>query len=175
MKTFALALLAFSLVLLGCMGVGEVKTAAKGDNVSVDYVGSFDNGTVFDTSIESEAIGAGLPLRGSYAPLEFTVGAGQMISGFDAAVVGMKEGEEKMVHLTAAEAYGEKRGDLIVEVPRSNVPADAAVGSALQASNGMAGIVTALNDTTATLDFNSPMAGKPLNFKIIVRKITKPQ
>ena len=104
-----------------------MKTAAKGDNVSVDYVGSFDDGTVFDTSLQEEAVKAGLPLRGSYAPLEFVVGAGQMISGFDAAVVGLKEGEEKAVHLTAAEAYGEKRADLIAQVPRQNVPADAAI------------------------------------------------
>ncbi|OIO27369.1 peptidylprolyl isomerase [Candidatus Micrarchaeota archaeon CG_4_10_14_0_2_um_filter_60_11] len=157
------------------MGVSLVKTAAKGDTVAVDYVGTFDNATVFDTSLENEAVKAGLPLRGSYAPLEFTVGAGQMISGFDAAVVGMREGEEKSVHLTASEAYGEKRSDLIVQVPRANVPADAAVGSALQSSSGMAGIVTALTDTAATIDFNSPMAGKPLNFKIILRTITKPR
>ena len=102
-------------------------TAQKGDTVAVDYVGTLDNGTAFDTSIKEEAQKAGLPLRDSYAPLEFTVGEGQMIAGFDNAVVGMKVGEEKNVHLTPSEAYGNQ----------------------------------------------GPLAGKALNFRIVMRKITK--
>ena len=101
--------------------------AQKGDTVAVDYVGTLDDGTVFDTSIREEAIKAGLPLRSSYSPLEFTAGAGQMIAGFDAAVIGMKVGEEKNVHLTPSEAYGNQ----------------------------------------------GPLAGKALNFRIVMRKITK--
>ncbi len=106
---------------------GNSVTAQNGDLVAVDYVGTLDDGTVFDTSIKEEAQKAGLPLRPSYSPLEFTVGAGQMISGFDKGVVGMTVGETKNVHLTPAEAYGNQ----------------------------------------------GPLAGKALNFKIIMRKITK--
>ncbi|MFH1056909.1 MAG: FKBP-type peptidyl-prolyl cis-trans isomerase, partial [Candidatus Micrarchaeota archaeon] len=61
----------------------------RGDLVAVDYLGTLDDGTVFDTSIKVEAEKAGLPLRTSYEPLEFTVGAGQMIKGFDDAGVGL--------------------------------------------------------------------------------------
>jgi FKBP-type peptidyl-prolyl cis-trans isomerase 2 len=148
-------------------------TAQNGDTVSVDYVGTLDNGTVFDTSIKAEAQKAGLPLRPSYSPLEFTVGAGQMIAGFDKGVVGMKEGETKTVHLTPSEAYGEKRADAIISVPIANVPNGTKVGSQLSASNGAPGVVIEVNATHVKIDFNHELAGKALNFKIIMRKITK--
>ena len=152
---------------------GNAMTAQKGDSVAVDYVGTLDNGTVFDTSIKEEAQKAGLPLRASYSPLEFTVGAGQTIAGFDAAVVGMKEGEEKTVHLAPSEAYGERRGDLVVSVPRENVPADVKVGMQLSAPDGSRGTAVEVNATSVKIDFNHPLVGKALNFRIIMRKITK--
>jgi peptidylprolyl isomerase len=148
-------------------------TAQKGDNVAVDYVGSLDNGTVFDTSIKEEAEKAGLPLRDAYAPLEFTVGAGQMIKGFDAAVVGMKVGEEKTVHLAPADAYGEIDPQYIMTVPIANVPEGVKVGSRLSTQTGIPGVVTSVTDVNVTVDFNNPLAGKALNFRIIMRKITK--
>lgn len=80
--------------------------AEAGDTVSVNYIGALENGTLFDTSIEAEAKKANLPLRPAYSPLSFTVGAGQMIEGFDSAVVGMKEGQEKTVTIPPEEAYG---------------------------------------------------------------------
>ena len=147
--------------------------AQNGDSVAVDYVGTLDDGTVFDTSLQSEATKAGLPLRAAYSPLEFTVGAGQMIAGFDAAVVGMAEGEEKTVHLSPAEAYGEKRADLIVWISRANVPSDVKTGSQLTSSQGMSGTVIEMNSTSVKIDFNPALAGKALNFRIILRKITK--
>jgi len=153
-----------------------VSLAAKaGDIVSVDYVGTFDDGKVFDTSIQSEAQKAGLPARPSYEPLEFTIGAGQMIKGFDNAALGMKEGEEKTVHLEAKDAYGERRADLILQVPRTNFDSNATVlvGSKIQAGNGMVGVITNVSDVNVTIDFNPEMAGKALNFKIIMRKITR--
>ncbi|MFH0835405.1 MAG: peptidylprolyl isomerase [Candidatus Micrarchaeota archaeon] len=185
-----LALLVAAVLLLGCVSQPTpsatpsvsasvapstvVKMIAEnGDTVAVDYVGTFDNGSVFDTSVKSEAQRAGLPLRPSYEPLEFTVGAGQMISGFDAAVVGMSEGEEKTVHLSPSEAYGERREDRILTLPVSQIPADAKVGSVLTTGSGAQGTVTKIENGNATIDFNSAMAGKALNFRIIVKKITK--
>ncbi|VVB67456.1 FKBP-type peptidyl-prolyl cis-trans isomerase [Candidatus Norongarragalina meridionalis] len=190
MRFLAPSLLMFAVLLFGCVSQpspsatpsasAAPSTVVKmivenGDTVAVDYVGTFDNGSVFDTSIKTEAQKAGIPLRPSYEPLEFTVGAGQMISGFDAAVVGMSEGQEKNVHLSAAEAYGERREDLIMTLPVSQIPADAKVGSVLMTASGAQGTVTKIENGNATIDFNSAMAGKPLNFRIIVRKITKKQ
>jgi len=149
-------------------------TAAKGDTVAVDYVGTLDDGTVFDTSIKAEAQKAGLPLRPSYEPLEFVVGAGQMIKGFDDAVVGMKVGDEKTVHLQPSEAYGEKRADMIVTVPKSRVGGNVSVGDRLSSSQGLSGVVTNVTNDTVTADFNHELAGKALNFRIIMRRVTKP-
>jgi len=145
-----------------------------GDSVSVDYVGSTTDGKVFDTSVEAEAKKANLPLRPSYSTLSFTVGAGQMIKGFDSGVVGMKVGEVKTVTLPPAEAYGEMRTDLITSVPLtqlSNSGINATVGTKLGAGNGLVGTITAVNATHATINFNHELAGKTLIFKITMRKI----
>lgn len=183
--------LLLSLILLGCVQVSPSPSALNssnsstsnsgltvvknGDKVAVDYLGwTKDDGKVFDTSIESEAIKAKLELRPSYSPLEFTVGAGQMIKGFDSGVVGMKVGEEKTVTLLPAEAYGEKRSDLIASVPvgqltSSGVPVK--VGTQVSSSTGMRGTIVEVNATHAKIDFNMELAGKTLVFKIIMRKI----
>lgn len=147
--------------------------AAKGDTVAVDYVGTLDDGTVFDTSLKAEAQKAGLPLRPSYEPLEFTVGAGQMIKGFDAGVVGMKVGDEKTIHLQPSEAYGEKSAEIIVAIPKANIGGNVSIGDRLSSSQGLSGIVTKVTNDTITADFNHELAGKALNFRIIMRKVTK--
>lgn len=152
---------------------GGVNLKAKaGDTVAVDYLGTLDNGTVFDTSLRDEAVKANLTLRPSYSPLEFTVGAGQMIPGFDKAVVGMAVGEEKTVRLAAADAYGERRSDLIVTLPLSNAPSGIVKGSHVMAQNGMPGLVTNVSNGSATVDFNPELAGQALTFKIFMRNIT---
>jgi peptidylprolyl isomerase len=149
--------------------------AQKGDLVAVDYLGTLDDGKAFDTSIKAEAQKAGLPLRPEYAPLEFTVGAGQMIKGFDDGVVGMQENETKTIHISAAEAYGERREDQIVEVPKSRLTGlDPKVGVQLQTSTGAVGTITRVGTDNVTVDFNHPLAGKALNFKITLRRITRP-
>jgi len=160
-------------VLNNAQNLDNGQKVENGDSVAVDYLGTLDNGTVFDTSIKAEAEKAGLPPRPSYSPLEFKVGAGQMIAGFDKAVVGMKLGEEKTVRLKPGEAYGEKRQDLIVQIPRENAPENVEKGTTLSASNGMRGTVLEVTNSSVTIDFNHELAGKALNFKIIVRKITK--
>lgn len=153
-------------------GTGMALGAQKGNTVEVDYLGTLDNGTVFDTSLKEEAEKAGLPLKPSYSPLKFTVGAGQMIKGFDNAVVGMKEGEEKTVTIAAADAYGEVRQDLLVSVSLDKLPNGTKVGVQLQTNSGMVGTVTKIEGGNATVDFNHQLAGQRLTFKIIMRKIS---
>ena len=151
----------------------SAQTAKVGDTVSVNYIGKFPNGTLFDTSIKSEAQKGGLPLRPSYSPLEFKVGAGQMISGFDAAVVGMAEGEEKTVTLPPDQAYGERNPDAIVGIPLANIgnSQNIKIGSVLHAQSGASGTVVAIGNGTTKVDFNSEMAGKTLIFIIRMVKI----
>ncbi|MFA6036310.1 MAG: peptidylprolyl isomerase [Candidatus Micrarchaeia archaeon] len=164
-KAFVAVFGFLALLLLGCAGIGggqQAPVAAKGDTVTVDYVGTLDNGTVFDASIES-----------GREPISFVVGAGQMIKGFDAAVVGMKVGDTKNVRIAPEDAYGQWSADMVASVPRANVHGNVTVGSVLQSSDGLTGIVTEITDTTVKLDFNSPLAGKALNFRISMRNITK--
>lgn len=194
--TVLTGVIAFSLFISGCVtqssaqasaGIGSASPSAStpifegesnmavktGDTVKVDYVGTLVDGTVFDTSLKAEAQKAGLPLRPSYEPLEFRVGGGQMIKGFDDAVLGMRVGGEKTVRIPPAEAYGEKRTDLILEVPRSNINGSVEVGNKLQAANGAVGTVTKVTASNVTIDFNHPLAGQALNFRIILRAIVK--
>ncbi len=153
--------------------VVNLKGAKKGDTVSVDYLGKLEDGKVFDTSIEAEAKKAGIPLRPEYEPLQFKVGAGQMIAGFDETVVGMEVGDEKTVTLAPEKAYGVANKDLMLTIPRSNIPAgaDVKVGGVLSASNGIRGRITALNAENVTIDFNHELAGKKLVFYIKMVKI----
>ncbi len=153
----------------------QTKVAAKGDTVRVDYVGKLEDGTVFDTSLQAEAAKAGLPLRPSYSPLEFKVGAGQMIAGFDAGVVGMSEGQEKTVKITPENGYGNRREDMVVVIPIENIgnSAEVKVGSMLSSSNGATGIVTEIKNGTAKVDFNHELAGKSLVFTIKMVSIQK--
>ncbi len=184
-----LLLLALSILVLGCTGLnnsanggqnnteGETTmTVQKGDVVKVDYVGTLDDGTVFDTSLRDAAQKAGLPLRPSYAPLEFTVGAGQMIAGFDSGVVGMKEGEEKTVILPPDQAYGEVRQDLIMVADLGMFTSQGqspSVGGYVQGDNGAVGTITSIEGSNVTIDFNHNLAGKQLTFKITLKKIIR--
>lgn len=148
--------------------------AKMGDNVTVDYVLTLKNGTVVDTSLQAEAVKAGLPPRPSYEPFQLTIGAGQVIPGFEEAIIGMKVGQEKTVELPPAKAYGERKPEGIISVPKktlaqNNITAEVGQGIALQ--TGQRGIITAVNETDATIDFNHPLAGQTLVFRIILKKI----
>jgi len=157
------------LLVLGCvsnlMGVTNMNNntvsggVKAGDAVSVDYTGRLENGSVFDSSVGK-------------APLEFTAGAGEMIAGFDAAVIGMRVGEEKTVTLPPEEAYGATNPENIVEVPLNRTPEGVKVGDALY-SGGVAVKVVAVTNETVTIDANHPLAGKTLTFKIKLLKIGK--
>ena len=133
--------------------------AKPGDSVKIHYDGSLDDGTRFDTSIGRD-------------PLEFTIGSGQVIPGFDNAVAGMSVGEKKSVRIPSKEAYGEHSSELIQQVPKSALPADmdVAIGMPLQATGPEGQVVnmmvTEVNDDSIQVDANHPLAGKALNFDI---------
>ena len=133
----------------------------KGDKVSVDYVGTLDDGTVFDSSEGRE-------------PLQFTVGARQVIAGFENAVIGKEKGDVINVKIPPEEAYGESNPELIREISKDQLPegAEIAVGTSLIGTTPdgqmmQVYIVEVLNDTVK-IDYNHPMAGKTLNFKITI-------
>lgn len=139
-------------------------TVQQGDTVRVHYTGTLDDTTVFDTSRGRE-------------PLEFTAGAGQLIAGFDAAVIGMSEGETRTVHISADQAYGERHPELVATVSRAQLPADLAleIGQQyqFQQPDGDSIVVTAteLSPSEVTFDANHPLAGQDLNFDIEVVEI----
>ncbi len=142
-------------------GVNLSETVEKGDLIKVEYIGKFpESGEVFD---KSEGRG----------PLEFTVGAGQMIKGFDKGVLGMKLNEEKTVTIPPEEAYGTLDSGQKFEVPLSQLGENAQVGSPVVASNGMQGKIIELKEGIAVVEFKHPMAGKTLEFWIKVIEINK--
>ncbi|MCW6160251.1 MAG: peptidylprolyl isomerase [Candidatus Micrarchaeales archaeon] len=142
-------------------GAASGPVVAVGDNISVYYTGTYTNGTVFDSNAGK-------------TPLNFTVGSGQLIKGFDDAVIGMKLNETKTVTIPANEAYGEVNQSLIVTVPKRDFGNQTVtVGMMISTSRGAQGRVTAVNATNVTVDFNSPLAGQTLVFKITVVSIKK--
>lgn len=137
----------------------------EGKRVRAHYIGTFDDGTVFDSSVD----------RGE--PLEFVCMAGQMIPGFDSAVNTMEVGETKKVHLNASEAYGEHVDELVQTVPTANVPGaeELPVGQTvyLQGPGGqpLPAKVVEVTDEQVTFDLNHEMAGKDLNFEITLVEV----
>lgn len=136
-----------------------MNSVKNGDVVKVHYTGKLTNGQQFDSSMGRE-------------PLEFTVGAGQMIKGFDAALPGMVVGDKKTINIAAEDAYGERRDDAIIEFPRENVPADMELqpGMQLTLSNQYGQpipvVVKEVMETIIILDANHFLAGEELVFDI---------
>jgi peptidylprolyl isomerase len=133
--------------------------AKYGGTVKVHYMGKLEDGTIFDSSFEGE-------------PLEFTIGEGQVIPGFEDAVVGMDLNETKTVKIPVDKAYGPHRDDLLVVVNRSQLPADfePEIGMALEGRQPDGSIVVAtvieISESSVTLDANHPLAGEDLTFEI---------
>ncbi len=140
-------------------------TIKTGDMVKIEYTGTLDDGTVFDSSVE----------HGS--PLEFEVGGGQVIKGFDDAVLGMKENEEKQFSILPADAYGEHDPTLVQKVPREVFPQDAELVPGLLFEAGLPtgekvpATITEIQGEIVSVDLNHPLAGKRLNFKIKISAI----
>lgn len=135
-----------------------------GDTVSVHYTGTLASGEVFDSSVERD-------------PLKFTLGKGQLIPGFEQAIMGLSVGEKATTNIPSLEAYGEHNPEMVIEVPVNQLPPelDAQVGMQLQLNqpDGQAIPVqiTQIEGETVTIDANHPLAGKDLNFDIEVVEI----
>jgi FKBP-type peptidyl-prolyl cis-trans isomerase 2 len=135
--------------------------AKAGDTVKVHYTGKFDDGTVFDTSTERE-------------PLEFMIGEGRVIPGFEQAVIGMEPGDSKTTKIEAHDAYGPHRPEMVLSVERDQFPPniDPQVDQQLQIQqpDGQTFVVTVTDITEdgqhVTLDANHPLAGQDLTFDI---------
>jgi peptidylprolyl isomerase len=159
--SLALFLLAGGLVTEGCT---EAKVAQEKDKVTVNYTGKLDDGTVFDSSEGRE-------------PLQFTLGAGEMIDGFEKAIIDMEVGETKTITIPAEEAYGPYHDELVHEINRGKLPQDIEpeVGMMLQGSMANGQVITLtvieVNEDTVTLDGNHMLAGKDLTFEIELLEI----
>jgi len=136
-----------------------MEQAKNGDSVRVHYTGRLDNGTIFDSSTDRE-------------PLEFTLGEGEVIPGFESAVVGMTPGQVKTAQIPFAQAYGAYDDDLVMVVARDQFPPtlNPEVGQQLQLrtpqGQSLVVQVTEVTDQEVTLDGNHPLAGKDLAFEI---------
>lgn len=138
--------------------------AKQGDTVKVHYTGKLEDGTVFDTSINRD-------------PLQFTIGEGQIIPGFEQAVVGMNPGESKTTKVPADKAYGPRRDKMILMVDRDQLPAKLhpEIGQQLEShqANGRTIVLTVIDvsESSVKLDANHPLAGEDLIFEIRLVKI----
>jgi peptidylprolyl isomerase len=137
----------------------NMQQAQNGDKVKVHYHGKLRSGETFDSSEGRE-------------PLEFTVGSGQVIKGFDDGVTGMQVGDKKTVEINVEDAYGEKSEDMIIEFPKEQFPGDMSpeVGQQLMMSNGSGQsfpvTIMEVRDDSVLLDANHPLAGQDLIFDI---------
>jgi FKBP-type peptidyl-prolyl cis-trans isomerase 2 len=138
--------------------------AQSGDVVKVHYTGRLADGTTFDTSLQRD-------------PLEFTLGAGELIPGFEQAVLGMAPGESKTTTIPAHQAYGPHHAERVIEVERQHLPADLQLEPGQQLNltrpdgTTITVLVTALTEARVTLDANHPLAGKELIFDIALVEI----
>lgn len=133
--------------------------AQQGDTVKVHYTGKLDDGTVFDSSTSGD-------------PLEFTIGSGSIIPGFEKAVVGMTPGDSKTEVIPVDDAYGPHREEMVLVVERAQMPADLEpeIGQQLQiqqpSGEAIPVVITDVSDSEVTLDANHPLAGEDLTFDI---------
>jgi len=160
-----LAVLAVAALAVSACGGSKASMVAAGDTVSVKYKLTLDNGTVADSSMDSR-------------PLQFVVGQGQMIKGFDAALMGMKLNEEKTVTVPPEEAYGPRDTMMFRNYPRASLPEGMApeVGMTLQMNTPGGPMPVKVVEVTADslkLDLNHPLAGENLNFAIKLVALAK--
>ena len=133
--------------------------AKKGDKVKVHYTGKLEDGSVFDSS-------------GGDSPLEFTLGQGQVIPGFDQGVLGMEPGESKVLNIPVDQAYGPHNPDAVFEIDRSELPPDIPLEVGLRMQGNQPGgrvaeiTIVEFDDAKVKMDSNHPLAGQALTFDI---------
>lgn len=160
-----LATLLLGLALVTACKGEEPQMAQNGDTVKVHYTGTLDDGSVFDSSIGRQ-------------PLEFTLGEGSVIPGFESAVNGMKIGDSKTVTIPCDQAYGQRDENQIIQVPKSQLPENLnpSVGQQLQMQTMEGQVlvvtVTRVDADSITVDANHPLAGQDLTFKIELVEIS---
>ena len=131
----------------------------NGQKVKIHYAGTLDDGNQFDSSAGRD-------------PLEFEMGAGMVIPGFETGVKDMDVGEKKSIHIPAVEAYGERREEMVMEFDRAQLPEDiepeVGMGLHMQGPQGqpLPVQITAVAEATVTIDANHPLAGQNLNFEL---------
>lgn len=141
-----------------------MRTAQNGDTVRIHYTGRFENGEVFDSSEGAQ-------------PFEFKLGENQVIPGFENAVLGMKNGDKKIVIIPPQDAYGDHNENLVLVMPRDSFPEELSpeIGMCLQLvdenEHGLPVVVTEIAGDQITLDANHPLAGMPLTFEIELLEI----
>jgi FKBP-type peptidyl-prolyl cis-trans isomerase 2 len=132
----------------------------KGSKVKIEYKGTFDDGSVFDSSEQ----------HGS--PLEFESGSGQIIKGLDSEVEGMEVGQEKDVRIEPSLAYGDRNPELVQTVPKEKLPMEVKQGQMILLGdpdgNRFPAVIADVTKDLVKIDLNHPLAGKHLNFKIKV-------
>jgi FKBP-type peptidyl-prolyl cis-trans isomerase 2 len=142
-----------------------LQVVKKGDKVKVEYTGTLEDGSVFDSSDKHDA------------PIEFTVGSGQLIKGFEDAVIGMKVGEEKEIKLPPEEAYGPHNPELVKDMPKDVFPENQDIQPgmiflvSLQDGRQIPVWISKISEDSVTVDLNPPLAGKTLTFKIKIVEI----
>jgi len=152
------------------------QTVKKGDYILIDYIGTLEDGTLFDTTLKKKAIETGIySEEKEYRPCFFKTGAAQVVKGIDMGVLGMKEGEEKILRIPPEDAYGEYKKYLVQDIPLSKlelqIPPEK--GQKITTPSGREVKVLGSTGTHATLDFNHELAGKTLTLEIKLVSIVK--
>ena len=157
---FVLVVFVLGFLIIG----GNGNMIEKGSKIKLHYTGTLEDGTIFDSSKDKE-------------PLEFEVGAGQVIPGFDEGVIGLKAGEKKTINIPADKAYGQYDEKRMGEYPKENVPKDMElkVGAKmfLQSPDGGVALATIkeIKEEVVVLDLNHPLAGKDLTFEVEIIEV----
>lgn len=150
--------------------------AKTGDKVKLNFTGKLEDGTIFDSSDDCMDDECGC----QEGPMEFIIGAGETFPALEEAVIGMRVGESRTVQLAADDGYGERNEDMVVEVSRSQLPADLVPeeGQVLELTDESGETfpvwVTAVEEESVTLDANHPLAGRDLLFELELLEILPP-